>query len=159
MDKAKIAAETDPARVNEIMAAYSQQKRALISQVQKIQSEFGYIPPQSIPIIAKAMGLFPSQVQGVISFYEQLYTKPRGRNIVRVCQGPACHVWGGAHVLREVGKQLGIKLGETTDDFKYTLEAADCFGLAALAPVMMIGKNVYGRMTPTKVRHILADTK
>lgn len=155
----KVAAEADLTRINEIVAGYSQRKWALIPLLQEIQEEFGYIPPQSIPIIAKALRLFPSQVQGVISFYAQFYTKPRGRNIVKVCQGPACHVRGGAHILREVERQLGIKPGETTDDFKYTLETVDCFGLAALAPVMMIGKDVYGRMTPTKVRHILADTK
>ncbi|MFW6118288.1 MAG: NAD(P)H-dependent oxidoreductase subunit E, partial [Chloroflexota bacterium] len=87
MKKAKTIAKVAPAQVNAIISEYSEQKWALIPLLQKIQNEFGYIPPQSIPVIARSLRLFPSQVQGVISFYAQLYTQPRGRKIVRVCRG------------------------------------------------------------------------
>ncbi len=76
-----------------------------------------------------------------------------------MCRGTACHVRGGAQVLREVEKRLGIKPGETTDDLEYTLEMIACFGSCALAPVMVIDNNVYGRMTTTQGGHTLADTK
>jgi len=102
MVKAKKLTKADLARINTMVYEYSQQKWPLIPLVQRIQNEFGYIPPQSIPVIAKLLGLFPSQVQGVISFYAQLYTKPRGRRVVRVCRGTACHVRGGKTILKLV---------------------------------------------------------
>ena len=154
MDKAKIAAEADLARLNEIVAEYSQQKWPLIPLVQKVQNEFGYIPPQSIPIIAKAMGLFPSQAQGVISFYEQLYTEPRGKKVVRVCRGTACHVRGGKTILKLVKQHLGIEEGQTTSDLEYTLETVACIGVCALAPNIVVSDQVHGRMNPKKVEQL-----
>ena len=156
MDNAKITedAEACLARINEIVVEYSQQKWALIPLVQKIQNEFGYIPPQSIPIIAKKLGLFTSQVQGVISFYSQLYTEPRGRSVVRVCRGTACHVRGGKTILKLVKHHLGIEEGQTTPDLEYTLETVACIGVCALAPNMVISERVYGRMNPKKVEQL-----
>jgi len=154
MNKAKVAAEADLAQVNEIVAEYSQQKWSLIPLVQKIQHEVGYIPPQSIPIIAKALGLFPSQVQGVISFYEQLYTEPRGRKVVRVCRGTACHVRGGKTILKLVKQHLDIEEGQTTPDLEYTLETVACIGVCALAPNIVVSDRVYGHMNPKKVEEL-----
>ena len=159
MDKVKVAAETDLARINEIVAEYSQQKWALIPLAQKIQSELGYIPPQSIPIIGRALGLFPSQVQGVISFYAQLYTEPRGRNVVRVCRGTACHVRGGKTILKLVKQHLGIEEGQTTPDWEYTLETVACIGVCALAPNMVIGDRVCGHMNPKKVEQLFKKSE
>jgi len=154
MDKTKMTAEADLAQIKEIVAEYSQQKWALIPLVQKIQNEFGYIPPQSIPIIAKSLGLFTSQVQGVISFYSQLYTEPRGRKIVRVCRGTACHVRGGKTILKLVKRHLGIEEGQTTPDLEYTLETVACIGVCALAPNIVVAEGVYGHMNPKKVEQL-----
>jgi NADH:ubiquinone oxidoreductase subunit E len=154
MGKAKTIAAADLARINEIVAEYSQQKWALIPLVQKIQNELGYIPPQSILIIARAMGLFPSQVQGVISFYAQLYTEPRGRKVVRVCRGTACHVRGGKTILKLVKQHLDIEEGQTTPDLEYTLETVACIGVCALAPNIVIGDRVHGRLNPRKVEQL-----
>lgn len=156
MNKAKIIpeGEADLARINEIVAEYSQQKWSLIPLVQKIQNEFGYIPPSSIPIIAKNLRLFTSQVQGVVSFYAQLYTEPQGRRLVRVCRGTACHVRGGKTILKLVKQHLGIEEGQTTPDLEYTLETVACIGVCALAPNMVIGGQVHGRMNPKKVEHL-----
>lgn len=151
MDKAKAAAEPDIARIKEIVADYSRQKWPLIPLVQKIQDEFGFIPPQSVPVIAEALHLFPSQVQGVISFYAQLYTEPRGKKVVRVCRGTACHVRGGKTILKLVKRHLGIEEGQTTPDLEYTLETVACIGVCALAPNIVAGNRVYGRMNPKKV--------
>jgi NADH:ubiquinone oxidoreductase subunit E len=158
MDKAKTTAEVDLARINEIVSEYSQQKWALIPLVQRIQNELGYIPPQSIPIIAKAMGLFPSQVQGVISFYAQLYTEPRGKKVVRVCRGTACHVRGGKTILKLVKQHLGVEEGQTTPDLEYTLETVACLGVCALAPNIVIDDRVYGRMNPKKVEQLFKES-
>jgi NADH:ubiquinone oxidoreductase subunit E len=154
MDEAKVASEADLTRIREIVAEYSQEKWALIPLVQAIQNEFGYIPPQSIPIIARALGLFPSQVQGVISFYAQLYTEPRGKKVVRVCRGTACHVRGGKTILKLAKQHLGVEEGETTPDLDYTLETVACIGMCALAPNIVISNRVYGHMNPKKVEQL-----
>jgi len=154
MGKVKAIKEADLARIVDLVDSYSQQKWPLIPLVQKIQSEFGYIPPQSIPTIAEALGLFTSQVQGVISFYEQLYTKPRGKNIVRVCRGTACHVRGGKTILKLVKQHLGIDEGQTTPDWEYTLETVACIGVCALAPNVVIGNRVHGHLNPKKVEQM-----
>ncbi|HOB28399.1 MAG: NADH-quinone oxidoreductase subunit NuoE [Dethiobacteria bacterium] len=143
--------EIDWSRLNEIIAEHCQERWSLIPLVQEIQNEYGYIPPDAIPIIADKLKLFPSAVQGVISFYAQLYTEPRGRNTVRVCRGTACHVRGGKTILKLVKKELGIDEGETTDDLEYTLETVACIGVCALAPSLVINQQVYGRMNPKKV--------
>lgn len=156
MDKAKKIADTeaDLERINETIAEYSQQKWGLIPLIQEIQKEFGYVPRQSIPIMAKALGLFPSQVQGVISFYAQLYTEPRGKKVVRVCRGTACHVRGGKTILKLVKRHLGIEEGETTPDLEYTLETVACIGVCALAPNVVISDRVFGQMNPKKVEQL-----
>jgi NADH:ubiquinone oxidoreductase subunit E len=158
MDETKITAEADLVQINEIVAEYSQQRWALIPLLQKIQNEFGYIPPQSIPIIAKALGLFPSQVQGVISFYEQLYTEPRGRKVVRVCRGTACHVRGGKTILKLVKQHLGLEEGQTSPDLEYTLETVACIGVCGLAPNIVVGDRVHGHMNPKKVEQLFKES-
>jgi NADH:ubiquinone oxidoreductase subunit E len=146
-------------QVEKIIASYRGQKWALIPLAQEIQEKVGYIPPEAIPRIAGALGLFPSQIQGVISFYAQLYTEPRGRNIVRVCRGTACHVRGGKSILKLVRQHLGIEEGQTTDDMEYTLETVACIGVCALAPNMMINKDTYGSMNPKKVARLFGGRK
>lgn len=157
MNKVKKKAKVNLKLVGKIAVEYSQQKWPLIPLVQRIQNEFGYIPTQSIPIIAKSLGLFPSQVQGVVSFYEQLYTEPRGKNIVRVCRGTACHVRGGKTILKLAKQHLGIEEGQTTPDMEYTLETVACLGVCALAPNIVVNDRVYGRMNPKKVGQLFKD--
>ena len=150
-------AEVNLDKLKETIAEYSQQRWPLIPLVQRIQNEFGYIPSQSIPILARALRLFPSQVQGVISFYEQLYTRPRAKKIVRVCRGTACHVRGGKTILKLVKQNLGIEEGETTPDMEYTLETVACIGVCALAPNVVIGDRVFGHMNPQKIEHLMKN--
>ena len=149
MDEQK--AVLDLKRIDEIIARYQNQKWPLIPILQEIQEEFNYIPPETVQPIASSLGLFPSQVQGVITFYSQLYTTPRGKNIVRVCRGTACHVCGGKTILKLVRQHLGIEEGETTPNLEYTLETVACIGCCALAPNVVINKNIYGNMNPKKI--------
>jgi NADH:ubiquinone oxidoreductase subunit E len=157
MNKEGTTGGIDLARIDALVSEYRQQKWALIPLLQKIQGEFGYIPPQSIPLIARSVGLFPSQVQGVISFYTQLYTQPRGRKVVRVCRGTACHVRGGKTILKLVKQRLGIGEGETSPDFEYTLETVACIGVCALAPNIVVSDHVHGHMNPKKVEQLFRN--
>ena len=157
MNKAKTITKADLARMNAIVSEHSQKRWVLIPLLQKIQSEFGYIPPQSMPLIARGLGLFTSQVQGVISFYTQLYTQPRGRKVVRVCRGTACHVRGGKTILKLVKQHLGLEEGETSPDMEYTLETVACIGVCALAPNMVVGDHVHGHMNPKKVEQLFRN--
>jgi len=151
MAEAKKVTKADLKRIDSIIADYRGQRWSLIPLLQEIQEMLGYIPPEAIPRIARGLGLFPSQVQGVITFYTQLYTAPRGKNIVRVCRGTACHVRGGKTILKLVKQNLGIEEGETTPDMEYTLETVACIGVCALAPNVFVGGQVYSRMNPKKV--------
>jgi NADH:ubiquinone oxidoreductase subunit E len=158
MPKQKQAPAVNLKQVERIIASYRGQRWALIPLAQEIQEKVGYIPPEVIPRIAGALGLFPSQVQGVVTFYSQLYTHPRGKNIVRVCRGTACHVRGGKSILKLVRQHLGVEEGETTKDMEYTLETVACIGVCALAPNMMINKDTYGNMNPKKVARLFVGS-
>lgn len=130
---------------------------ALIPLLQKIQETFGYIPPESIEPIAEALKIFPSQVQGVISFYAGLSLKPKGKNVIRLCRGTACHVKGARSVLRLMKRELGLEEGETSADYQFTLETVACLGACFLAPTLMVNRNYFGKLSPTKVNTILGQ--
>jgi NADH:ubiquinone oxidoreductase subunit E len=159
MAKSPKVSKVNLKQIDRIITSYRGQKWALIPLTQEIQEKVGYIPPEAIPRIAGALGLFPSQIQGVISFYAQLYTEPRGRNIVRVCRGTACHVRGGKSILKLVKQYLVIEEGQTTDDMEYSLETVACIGVCALAPNMMINKDTYVSMNPKKVARLFGGRK
>ena len=159
MAKTPETVKPDMTRVAEIIDSYHEQKWPLIPLLQEIQDEIGYIPPEAINPISRAFALFPSEVQGVITFYEQLYTSPRGKNVVRVCRGTACHVRGGKTILKLVKQNLGIEEGETTPDYEYTLETVACIGVCALAPNIVIGNNTHGKMNPKKVTQLFGVEK
>lgn len=145
----------DIPRLIEIIESYRDQRWPLIPLLQEIQQEAGYIPPEVIDPIARVTHLFPAEVQGVITFYEQFHTVPRGRNIVRVCRGTACHVRGGGTILKIVKQDLGVEEGESTPDMQFTLDTVPCLGTCFLAPVMMVNKDYFGKLAPPKVRSIL----
>ena len=151
MTEAKRATKAELERIDSIIAEYRGERWGLIPLLQEIQEVVGYIPPEAIPRIARGSGLFPSQVQGVITFYEQFYTAPRGKNIVRVCRGTACHVRGGKTILKLVKQRLGVEEHESTPDFEYSLETVACIGCCALAPNVVINNNIYGHMNPKKI--------
>jgi NADH:ubiquinone oxidoreductase subunit E len=159
MPESKETLAPNLARINELIEECRGEKWVLIPLLQKIQEEIGYIPPEAIQPIARAMGLFPSQVQGIISFYTQLYTKPQGKKVVRVCRGTACHVRGGKTILKLVKQQLGIEEGETTPDYEYTLETVACIGVCALAPNMVISNTTYGHLNPKKITQLFGSKK
>jgi NADH:ubiquinone oxidoreductase subunit E len=129
----------------------------LIPLLQDIQETLGYIPEESIEPIAEALNLFPSQVQGVISFYAGLSLKPKGKYVIRVCRGTACHVKGGRSILRFMKKEVELDEGETSPDYQFTLETVACLGACFLAPAMMVNRAYFGKLSPSKVTSILAE--
>ena len=149
--------EIDWEKFSEIVEAHKQKKWGLIPLLQKIQESIGYIPPESIEAIAEALDLYPSQVQGVVTFYAGFSTEPRGKCVLKVCRGTACHVKGGKSILRIIQKDLDLEEGETSPDYQFTLETAACLGACFLAPAMMVDREYYGKLNPTKVTSVLGE--
>jgi NADH-quinone oxidoreductase subunit E len=146
-------------QLDDILSDYQGDASELIPILQAAQEKFGYLPEEVMAGIARFLKLPPSAVYGVGTFYAQFKLTPTGRRTVKVCRGTACHVRGADRILQEIEKKLGIKPGETTSDLAYSLETIACFGSCALAPVMVVDKTVYGRMTPPKAAQTLADSK
>ncbi len=142
-------------QLDNILLQYSQDRDNLIPILQEVQQRLGYLPQEAMERVASFLKLSASTVYGVSTFYAHFKLSPTGRRTVKVCRGTACHVRGGALLLRELERRLGIKPGETSADREYSLETIACFGACALAPVMVIDDSVHGRMTTTKAGHIL----
>ncbi len=142
-------------QLSEILTPYRGRRGALIPILQEVQEELGYLSEEAITEVANFLGLGKSEVYGVASFYAQFRFERQGEHVVRVCQGTACHVRGGQRILETVQQELGIQPGETTENYKFSLERVACFGSCALAPVMVVDKTVYARMTTPKARQTL----
>lgn len=142
-----------------ILEAFKGEQWALIPLLQQVQEKYGYIPAETLEPIARSQRLFPSEVQGVVTFYSQFYTTPRGKNIIRVCRGTACHVRGGKTILKLAKQHLGVDEGQTTPDLEYTLDTVACIGVCAMAPNMVIGKQTYGHLNPKRVGQLLSHDK
>ena len=143
-------------RLLPLLASHEGERGALIPVLQKVQSEFGYLPEEAISEIAHFLRVPESEVYGVASFYAQFRFQRQGEHTIKVCQGTACHVRGGHRILEAVERELGIHPEGTTEDYKFSLERVACFGCCALAPVMVVDKTVSGKMTIAKVKQILA---
>ena len=146
---------TTDEHVSDILSSHSGKPDELIPILQQVQEVFGYLPEQAMRQIAKYLNIPEITVYEVGTFYAQFKLVPTGRNIVKVCRGTACHVRGGARILKEVEEQLDIEPGESTPDLEYCLETVACFGACALAPIVVINDEVHGRMTSKKVKKVL----
>lgn len=133
------------------------QKGELIRVLHRAQGIFGYLPREVQVFVAREMEVPVSKVYGVVSFYSYFTMKPKGKYEISVCMGTACYVRGAESVLEKLRKKLGIEPGETTEDGKFSLRSLRCVGACGLAPVMMVGDKVYGRVTPDMVDTILAE--
>ncbi|MDY6972780.1 MAG: NADH-quinone oxidoreductase subunit NuoE [Thermodesulfobacteriota bacterium] len=149
--------EIDWNRLSSIISRYRDRKWALIPLLQEIQDTFGYIPRESIEPVAEGLNLFPSQVQGVITFYAGFSLEPKGKYVVRLCRGTACHVKGARSIQRLMKKELGLDEGQTSTDFQFTLETVACLGACFLAPAMMVNRTYFGKLSPAKVVSVLSQ--
>jgi len=149
--------EIDWNRLTAIIEKRKGEKWGLIPLLQEIQEEVGYIPPESIEPVSEALNLFSSEVQGVITFYSGFSLTPKGKYVLKVCRGTACHVKGGQSLLRLMKGELGLEDGETSEDYQFSLETTACLGACALAPTMMVNRTYFGKLSPVKVNSILTQ--
>ncbi len=138
-----------------IAAKFEPLPQYLIPVLQFVQTEAGYLPPEAMAATAEFLGVSESNVYGVASFYTQFYFEPRGRNIITVCRGTACHVRGSATILQDIEKRLGISAGGTTPDMNFSIETVACFGSCALAPVVVANTTVHGRQSSSSANRIV----
>jgi NADH:ubiquinone oxidoreductase subunit E len=146
-------------RLNKILSVFEGKRGALISILQRVQEEFGYLPEETLKEIATFLKLPRSQVFSVATFYAHFYLTRRGDHLVRVCQGTACHVRGGREILEVAEHCLGIKTGQTTGDYQYSLERVACLGSCALAPLIVFDDTLYPQVTTKNVVEILKNGK
>ncbi len=142
-----------------VVDKYGQKPWALISILQDIQEKAGYLPPDMLKRVAEKMDIPLTQIYGVATFYKSLSLKPQGRHIVTFCTGTACHVRGADRVLREVSDMLGVEPGQTTADGELTLRVANCLGACAIGPVMVVDGEYYGKMSASKAKKILIESR
>jgi NADH:ubiquinone oxidoreductase subunit E len=143
-------------QISDILGAYEQgDKGVLIEVLQKVQEQLSYIAPEAVGQIADYVGVSESEIFGVATFYSQFrFVKP-GKHTVKVCLGTACHVRGGANILRFLEREMDVRPGETTADEQFSLERVACFGCCALAPVVVVDDEVNARMTAMKAQKLL----
>lgn len=150
-----LAVEEVTRRTKAAVAPWKESKGGIIPILQELQKEFGYLPMEALKVVSSELKIPKAELYGVATFYSQFHLKPKGRHVVRVCRGTACHVKGSLKILDKVKEELGIDENETTDDLRFTLEPVACLGACGLAPVMMVDDESYGRMTPDKVKAVL----
>jgi NADH-quinone oxidoreductase E subunit len=145
----------DLSLLEEALEGLPRQESSVIPALQRAQDAYGYLPQSVLAKIAEQLRVPWARVYGVTTFYAQFHLEPRGRHIVRVCRGTACHVGGSAGILRQVQEFLGVRDGETTPDLQFTLETVACLGACALAPVMVVDGTYYGRLTESRALDVL----
>lgn len=138
-----------------VLAAHRRERAELIPILQQVQGAIGFLPEEALRRVAQHVRLPAAEVFGVATFFAQFRLTPRGKNLVRVCRGTACHVRGGAGIRKAVEDVLGVTSGETTADMKFTYETIACIGACGLAPVMALEGTTYGEMTPARAREVL----
>lgn len=145
----------DLSKIDEVVSSYGEEKGALIPILQKTQDIYSYLPKEALEKIAKKLKLPQSQVLGVASFYSQFYRERRGKNIIKICDGTACHVKGSMELIKTIKGELGILAGETTDDYNFTFELVYCLGCCALAPTVVVNNEIRRTITKDKLIKII----
>ncbi len=152
-----MAAKKLKEQVRQIVEKYQGDKSALIDILHDTQSAIGYLPKEALEEIHLGLNVPLSRVYSVATFFKAFSLTPRGRHLINVCMGTACHVRGADKVLTQIEKELGINSGQNTKDLKFTLETVNCVGACALGPMVIIGEDYHGEMTPEKVSDVLKN--
>jgi NADH-quinone oxidoreductase subunit E len=142
-------------QLKSVFASYKGEKNELIPVLQDVQEKIGYLPDEAMREVARFVRVPESKVFGVATFYARFHLQPRGRHIVRLCCGTACHVRGASKVADKVKDVLKVSVGQTTSDMKYTYEEVACIGACGLAPVMTIDDKTFGKLDPDKTKKII----
>ncbi len=145
--------------IDGVLTEAQKRRGLLIHALQKIQKEHNYLPGEKLKELSKDLDIPLSDIYSTASFYKHFYFKPRGKNVVCVCMGTACHVRGASKVLERLEEKFGIKEGETTPDLSVTLETVGCVGCCGLAPVVTVNDEVVGGVDSRKVQEIIDATR
>lgn len=145
----------DLSRTDEIVQAYKGERSALIRALQAVQEEYNYLPKEALLRVAEVLDVPLSEVLRVATFYKAFSLTPRGKHLISVCQGTACHVRGGARILSKIESELGTQAGGTTDDLAFSLEVVRCIGCCSMAPALRIGNDTHGRVRLDRVPGML----
>ncbi len=143
--------------LKEVCKSFNNEKGELINVLHKAQSMFGYLPAELQEVIGKELNVSVAHVYGVVTFYSFFTMTPKGEHPISICLGTACYVRGAEKVLEEFRRVLKIQVGETTADGKFSLSCLRCVGACGLAPVVLVGEKVYGRVSPEGVKDIVAE--
>jgi NADP-reducing hydrogenase subunit HndA len=146
-------------QIKDICRSFNNEPGELINVLHKTQGTFGYLPAEVQEVIARELNVSLAHVYGVVTFYSFFTMIPKGEHPISICMGTACYVRGAEKVLDEFKKELGIKVGETSADGKFSLNCLRCVGACGLAPVVLVGEKVYGRLAPDQVKEIIAEYK
>jgi NADH-quinone oxidoreductase subunit E len=146
-------------KIDSIIQEYGARESAILGILQDIQAEDKYLPKEALEYVSQKMNIPMVQVFRIATFYNALSLKPRGRHKIDVCLGTACHVRGGGRILDKMERDLGIAMGETTKDKRFTLEVVHCVGCCSLGPVAVIDGEVFGRLSQDKVPALLKEFK
>jgi len=149
-----MAPEVDLTQTESILQRYAQEPAHLISVLQDIQLTYRYLPQPALERVARALGVPLAKIYGVATFYKTFSLTPRGETVLRICTGTACHIRGAPLILNELQNRLKIKPGQTTEDLSFSLEAVNCVGACALAPVVMVNDVAHGNLSVTRARRL-----
>ncbi|OQX55496.1 MAG: NADH-quinone oxidoreductase subunit E [Candidatus Aminicenantes bacterium 4484_214] len=147
------------AKVSEILQRYEPEQSSIIAILQDIQEAYGYLPREILAQVAEELNIPLSRVLSLATFFRAFSLKPKGKHPIHVCMGTACHVRGAQLVLEKFERELGIKTGETSEDLSFSLDAVRCVGCCGLAPVVMVGEEVHGKVSQMKVPGIIKKYK
>jgi len=151
--------EQDLKKIKEICKEHNNEAGELINVLQQVQEHFGYLPAELQEAVANELNISVAKVYGVVTFYSLFTMLPQGKYPISICTGTACYVRGADTVLQEFKRQLGIEVGETSDDGKFSLNCLRCVGACGLAPVVLVGDKTYGRVAPDGVKDIVEEYK
>ncbi|MFQ6067266.1 MAG: NADH-quinone oxidoreductase subunit NuoE [bacterium] len=151
--------EKDLEKITKLIGDNKNGRGALVPLLQDINTQYGYLPENILKYVSAELHIPLSQVYNIATFYKALSLTPRGRYVISVCLGTACHVRGGQRILERLERDLGIKVGQTTPDLNFTLEAVRCLGCCGLAPVVTVGDDLYGKMNQIKIPRIIKKYK
>jgi NADH-quinone oxidoreductase subunit E len=146
-------------KLNGIIDKYKDNPNATVAILQDIQEEYNYLPREAMTKVSKEFNIPLSRLLSVATFYSAFSLTPRGKHQINICLGTACHVRGGARIMNKVERELGIKRGETSEDLRFSLDEVRCLGCCGLAPVMVVGEDVHGKLSEDKVMSILDKYK
>jgi len=149
--------ETDWQKIDEIIENYSGNREALLMIMQDISDIYNYMPPEVVPVLVQKLGIRESLIYSVATFYKTISLEPRGKYIVNVCTGTACHVRGAEKIIDALQEKLDVKEGQTTDDRLFTLEAVRCVGCCASGPVITVNKETHGGLDRSSVVKIIDE--